>query len=179
MQTKLILAAVIIFAGAGCRENEVAKSPVSAPPIVVDLKTPDKALRSYWAVRDAIRAEDFARERDLAQAERAKLDKRLSSVSLQPVVQSFLPIYHHHESFSRDLVEVKVETDSRAVAEAVIKNVTWILPGAEVAQFETELREKGERYRYVLEKGLGGLEGRRNVGVGPVCPAGSVEKDAT
>ena len=60
------------------------------------------------------------------------------------------------ETFSRDILEVKVESDSRAVVVAVLKNTTPIPQGAEVTKFDEERRRDGERYKYVLFKDQSG-----------------------
>jgi hypothetical protein len=122
-----------------------------APP-VTDTSTPDRTLKSYWAVRDYV----LQRERLVALDERPKYEaarRVLDTVAAAPVASAERhgrvgPI----EVFSRDIVEVKVESESRAVATAIIRNISPIPPGAEVHRFEEEQRREGERLRYVLEK---------------------------
>ena len=59
------------------------------------------------------------------------------------------------ETFARDILEVKVESESRAVVVAVIKNTTPIPAGAEMTKYDEERRRDGERYRYILQRDSG------------------------
>lgn len=52
----------------------------------------------------------------------------------------------------RTIQEVKVESESRAVVIANIRNTTPIPAGAQPDKYDTERREHGELFRYVLEK---------------------------
>lgn len=53
---------------------------------------------------------------------------------------------------SRDIAEVKVESETRAVVLAKIKPATPIPVGAVLTAEQSKRREEGARYKYVLEK---------------------------
>lgn len=124
---------------------------VSIANVPVDLATPDKALKSYWAVRDSIRAkrsEMFAAAKEIYRAS----EVQMGAVSDAALAKTFATDLAEPETFSRDLMDVKVESESRAVIVAVIKNTTPIPAGAEMSKLDEKLRTEGERFRYVLEK---------------------------
>jgi hypothetical protein len=123
--------------------------------IPLDLSTPDKALKSYWAVRDATRAEWAASPRGQQDQIRAT-ERQMPAVvtaAFGDQVEYFSsgPI-NPQEVLVRDILEVNAETESRAVAVAVIKNISPIPVGAQMTDFDKRLREDGNTYKYVLEK---------------------------
>lgn len=156
-----ILVALVVFtfiAGCSTKENSPTKSVVPPMP-VVDISTPDKALKSYWEARDWLSARTT--ERDSREwADQAEAGGQLiAKVTGGTVAANFsrrdlFPV----ERFDRSIDEVKVETESRAVALATVKNVTPIQVGAEPSKFETEWREQGAKVKYVLEKGPAGWQ---------------------
>lgn len=117
----------------------------------VDLSTPDRAIKSYWAMVDATNAAEYeiilesrSRHRDVR--------ARLNSLFSADVRNSLEPEYMREEIFSRDIVSVDVETESRAVIVATIRNATPIPANAEVSKSDEEQRRDGDRYKYVLER---------------------------
>jgi hypothetical protein len=120
--------------------------------VQIELGTPDKALKSYWAVRDSVRGK--MRELGIQIKEQIKA----AEAQMNAVAEGSLLEYSNSrdaaplETFARDIIDVKVESESRAVVTAVIKNTTPIPVGAEVSKFDEERRRDGERYKYVLEK---------------------------
>ena len=60
------------------------------------------------------------------------------------------------ETFSRDLIDVKIESESRSIITTTIKNTTPIPAGAEVSKYDEESRKDGDRFKYVLEKNQAG-----------------------
>ena len=56
------------------------------------------------------------------------------------------------DAYSRDIQEVKAESETRAVVFATIKNVTPIPQGAEPDESDKKYRADGFRFKYVLEK---------------------------
>jgi hypothetical protein len=124
-----------------------------APPVLRD--TPDHALRSFWATRDAVAARVYAlnlRTNQMyreAQAPLAPyLDDRIESAFIS---DPYVP-----EKYAREIIEVDQQTDSRAVIVAVIRNVTPIPEGATPLDFQTKARKQGDRYRYLLNRDAGG-----------------------
>ena len=146
--------AVILLVGLSACSKTESPTPGMARPdvnIPLDLSTPDKALKSYWAVRDSVRTktnEVLTKERSSFEA----AETQLAAVADGALVKEFLVRVRSPETFSRDIVDVKVESESRAVITAVIKNSTPIPAGGEMSKYDEDRRGNGERYRYVLEK---------------------------
>jgi hypothetical protein len=84
----------------------------------------------------------------------AGVRKELEVVMVEPVAREFPDFASNivNETFSRDILEVKVETGSRAVVIAVLKNTTPIPQGAQVDESDERWRRDGFRYKYVLLK---------------------------
>lgn len=116
--------------------------------VPVDLATPDKALKSYWATNDAIG--DHAR----ATQHETEAQKRYRSLLKQVMMPGLVkePTASATEKFSRDIESVDVQSESRAVIIARIKNTSPIPLGADVEESDLEARRNGDRYKYVLEK---------------------------
>jgi hypothetical protein len=151
---KLALIVAVLVAGlSACSKTESppSKAVVAPENVQLDLATPDKALKSYWAVRD------FVRAKQTELVERAKGDfrsaeKQMGEVADGALAKAFSADSLPPETFARDLIDVKVESESRAVIIAVIKNSTPVPTGGEMSKYDEERRRDGERYRYVLEK---------------------------
>lgn len=56
------------------------------------------------------------------------------------------------DSYSKEIIEVKSESETRAIVFAKIKNNTPIPDGARPDVEDIKTREKGKNYKYVLEK---------------------------
>ena len=141
----------------GCSKEQAPMPAKAATEVVVtlDLDTPDKALKSYWAVRDSVeakRADLFAQ--DLTRYRAAEV--QIAAVTEGSLGKEFAANVGAVETFARDIIDLKVESESRAVVVVVIKNTTTIPAGAEMTKYHEEQRRDGERYRYVLEKSQGG-----------------------
>lgn len=149
--------ATILMVGLGlsaCSKIESSPLPENdsfAAKVTIDLSTPDKAIKSYWAVRDSVRANYY----ELTTERKIKLNDikvQMESVSEGVLAKELTSFIIQPEKFSRDILDVKIESESRAVIIAVIKNSTPIPMGAELTKDDEELRGNGERYRYILEK---------------------------
>lgn len=131
---------------------QLAHSPDPvATPVDIDITTPDRAIKSYWKVQDQIRTEHLSHykaqlptlHRSQASAERVMTGTAFTDIKIKSGTL---------EIFTRDIVDVKVESESRAVIIASIKNSTLIPAGAEVSKFQEQSRNEGDKYKYVLEK---------------------------
>ena len=153
MKKFTICTAVLLATLTACSKTEPLPSErkVSSVKVNLDLATPDKALKSYWAVRDSVRSKQvelFTQNKEVYQSAAAQMSEVADGVLAKSFSFDIIPL----EIFSRDLLDVKVESESRAVIIAVIKNSTPIPAGAEMSEFDEERRRDGERYRYILEK---------------------------
>lgn len=150
----LFISAVVLLSS--CSKDSPTPPVVNAAKVddtavQIDVTTPDRAIKSYWALRDAIRAQQVELYRQALPGYRAN-ETRLASVVDSVVGASIARREAVLETFSRDIVDVKVESESRAVIVAVIKNSTPIPTGGEMSTFIEQRRRDGERYKYVLEK---------------------------
>ena len=150
----LAIAAPLLLSSCSQQAAPDTKAAVSSPQWPKsDVSTPDNALRSYWAKRDALRKYGQGLLADQT-AKLAGVRKELEVVMVEPVAREFPDFASNivNETFSRDILEVKVETGSRAVVIAVLKNTTPIPQGAQVDESDERWRRDGFRYKYVLLK---------------------------
>lgn len=133
---------------------EVARVEDREPPPAVDSTSPDNALKSYWSVVDwRKRISKQQHEETLQSKLTASMDDAHSKVAVPAIYKRrSYPL----ETFDREIIEAKVETDTRATIHAVIKNSTPIPEGADVTNYDRKRREQGDRYRYVMERGQDG-----------------------
>jgi len=149
----MIRACVIAFATStllacdNTHPRQGAGADANAAP-AIELDTPDRALRSYWAVMDWGRAQPIADEEVQREARRVELFNR---TVIQDLAREASPRSIYEETFDRDILEVKQETPSRAVITVVVRNTTPIPVGAHATEAELRRRERGDRYRYVME----------------------------
>lgn len=123
--------------------------------VKIDTTTPDKALKSYWDVRDATRVGMIVHFRQSI-GEYRNFEKQLANITTDSLIKNLQLNIGRVETFSRDILEVKVESESRAVVLAVIKNTTPVPANAESTQSDEERRLNGERYRYILDRDQSG-----------------------
>ena len=157
MKNITVIGVIVLMGLIACSKTEPPPSAEKHTTINVplELATPDKALKTYWAVRDSVGVK--LTEEYTMTADRAKVaQSQLGMVVDAPLLKSLTAFNLTPETFSRDILEVKVESESRAVIVAVIKNTTPLPAGGEMSKFDEERRRDGERYRYVLEKGQTG-----------------------
>ena len=88
----------------------------------------------------------------------AKLPKKTSAKVSGTAFNDVKVKFGTLESFIRDIVDVKIESESRAVIIANIKNSTPIPPGAELSKYQEQSRNEGDKYKYVLEKSQPGWQ---------------------
>lgn len=149
--------ATAVFLLAGCNEqatttskNTVQKQAIPVP--VMDTSTPDRAVKSHWALKDYVLANSREVEQRFMETDQfkgiAQMFRQVNSPQIADDLASPTPAYQ----YSRDITQAKVETESRAVVFAVVKNVTPLPTDAVLSRSQTESREKGKTIKYVLEK---------------------------
>lgn len=155
------LVAVALLVGCGNQTSgsgaPVAKAEQAAdmpPPPVIDTTTPDKAVKSLWATIDWTKAFVHAKGARPLTAEEVTLKKLQAQLSV-PAIASPKIEKGQLEQYSRDILKADVETESRAIVLAQVKNVTPLPADAVLGQYELKAREQGERVKYVLEKTAG------------------------
>jgi hypothetical protein len=162
MQLRNILAIIpSLFLAVACGANnsqqvkpnlKSTEVPAQVPTHVeLDLTTPDRALKSYWKIQDKIRAEHFLNytaQLPTFHRIQASAEKVMTRTAFDDVKEKSGRL----ESFNRNIIDVKVESESRAVIITSIKNSTPVPVGAELSKFEEQSRSEGDKYKYVLEK---------------------------
>ncbi|MDR0274126.1 MAG: hypothetical protein LBI48_02060 [Burkholderiaceae bacterium] len=158
---KFVATAIALVAAflAGCGQS-TSSAPSSAstvtqptPPakVQIDLSTPDKALKSYWAVKDSVRAVSVELISKF-DSDMKPYRKQVNAVTSEAITNSFFVVDNVFETFSRDIIKVDVESESRAVIFVVIRNTTAIPTGVKPSDDEEKRRRDGERYKYVVER---------------------------
>ena len=156
LASSIALAAAVL---AGCGQSTSSAPPSAStstqptPPakVQIDLSTPDKALKSYWAVKDSVRSAGVELISKL-DSEMKPYKKQVNAVTSEAIANSFFGEDNVFETFSRDIIKVDVESESRAVIFVVIRNTTAIPTGVKPSDDEEKRRRDGERYKYVVER---------------------------
>lgn len=164
MNEKLLLVpvlAALLLVGCGNQANNnaapVAKTEQAAdvpPPPVIDTTTPDKAVKSLWTTIDWSKAIAQAKGVRQPTAEEVTLKKLEAQLSV-PAIASPKAEKIQVQQYSRDILKADVETESRAIVLAQIKNITPLPSDAVLSQYQAKAREQGTRVKYVLEKNGG------------------------
>lgn len=121
-------------------------------PPTPNLTSPDNAVKSWWALSDAINKFQYEKCRlgnpsfEALRAARVNI----SSGDTKDYFQQ--PPKCHFETFDRTIERASVETDTRAVVMANIKNDTQLPEGVRLSKYSDEYVNKGVSYRYVLTR---------------------------
>jgi len=141
-------------ASAASTSSAPESQTVSDPPeLVVDTRSPDMALKSWWKVLDLREAEQTDQCR-LAYAEhKFKYRQHVAQVATGEI-RAYLekPAHCTLDVFRREIQEVKAESETRAVVFVKIMNATPIPEGAVMDDYSKKQRETGARYKYIVEK---------------------------
>jgi hypothetical protein len=143
MISKWLFAIVAGVAVASCGGSGAPSVKSRQESTKLDLTTPDRALKSYWAMQDLTWQDDASRSDPSA--------TRLAPL-LTGGAEADLKAPHTTLVLDRDILELKQESDSRASAVVRIRNATPPPAGAVTTEYINNSREKGDRYKYVLEK---------------------------
>lgn len=140
--------------------------------IALDTSTPDRLLKSIWAMMDAGRSlacytkprleEKLSDGTAVGNLDgRTQMLRRLDAVSVG-TAKSALDAYQvdkgleyclkFKEEFDRQVSEIKMETESRAVAFVTVRNVTPIPEGADSSNDVQKWRAEGERFKFEFSK---------------------------
>jgi hypothetical protein len=155
----LLLLPVALVSSCGSDRGEIAQQRVASTAAVrtetvavtIDLSTPDRALRSYWKAKDDLRRKEHAvwfKARRQHSFDLGTLLTADAQTNYEHLQKADTPV----TEYNRDIIDVKQETESRAVIIAHVKNATPFPPGAVLTEKNEKRRAEGERIRYVLEK---------------------------
>ncbi|MCS4296236.1 hypothetical protein M2375_004494 [Comamonas sp. BIGb0152] len=131
---------------------QAATKPTFTAPSV-DISTPDKAVKSWWAVVDSKINFKYQECTQAASAEQTALlqaQLRLATGAVKSYLQ------HDKEctlfAYDRRIDRVDIETESRALVVATIKNSTRPKAGQSISKNTVEAASVGVEYRYVLSR---------------------------
>lgn len=152
---RILIGAVAVMLLAGCldenkRSDGLTSATKQTEGIQIAANSPDAAIKSWWAVKDA----GMNLDREIC-FEYTKM-KSAATDKLKSLASDDLPMgrdcFQDILSFDRKIAKVEVESDTRAVVLATIKNTTPPESGAEMSDSDRKAKESGERYRYTLER---------------------------
>jgi hypothetical protein len=137
-----------------------------ADSAVVDLTSPDRAIRTYWRLQDIETRASAIMSRLLLDESTGlrspgtpwrRIDSlRTAVLGGEALAERQQPPDTMQTTFAREIVEVKQETETRAIVIAKLRNTTPIKPGVVVDESDAKRRRDGDEVRYVLEKDASG-----------------------
>ncbi|MBB1596873.1 hypothetical protein A9973_22685 [Achromobacter sp. UMC46] len=148
----MLLALAIVLAGCSKEESPWTRLQAATPQLTVAANTPDAAVKSWWHVRDeeARYAVTVCKESaELYRPFRAARDS-LSTQGLQANLAANDQC--DPESYEREIVNVDVQSDTRALVVAHIRNAKPPTPGYVMNIDERDKKERGVRMQYLLER---------------------------
>ena len=127
------------------------------PEVVVDLSSPDRALKTFFAFQDRNFVASFNQNLKMiaGQKRAAHLDGAkilFDGPAKRYIDQIFATDTLILEKYERDINKIETESETRAVVLINIKNITPLLPGSVLDQYETKWRGEGFNYRYIMTK---------------------------
>lgn len=143
----------------GCLEKSqqdegLAKAVAGIERSDVSANSPDVAVKSWWRVKDAGAVMYVEACKSLVKTEAPYLAK-LSELST-PDIYSGRNCSKTPDTFDRQITKVEVQSDTRAIVMAQIRNTTPPDEGAVLSEDDKARKEAGEAFQYVLERnGIG------------------------
>lgn len=138
----------------GTSSQPQAPAPTVSYDFEINTTSPDQALKTWWRYLDTKEAMEYARCQSFAQKDAEGFDiSSVSTGSVEQLVNSTKMICWR-SLYEREILEVKQETDTRAIAFVKVTNAipTTVSPTPE----EERARKVGERFKYLIEKTPGG-----------------------
>jgi hypothetical protein len=150
---------IIAFGLVACADKDKSANTAAAVPKAeapkIDSTTPDSTVKSLWALRDQRAAlnEKLCRS-DSGTVADVKTNDELVKQLVEGAVKSTFSAERNciADKIRREIQEVKIETETRAVVFAAAYNITPIPAGAEPDKYDSKWRAEGFRYKYLLEK---------------------------
>jgi hypothetical protein len=151
----LMLGIATALALTGCYEKAavndgLTKSIKAFDSIDVANNSPDMTVKSWWRVKDS---------GSVLYAELCKDNLRQAGPFFEKLSRlSTAEVFHEQDCakqapvFDRQITKVDVQSETRAVVTAQIKNVTPAEEGAEMDADDKKAKEAGEPFQYVLER---------------------------
>jgi hypothetical protein len=135
---QVLLIVSLLFVAVCSKTPGIPKSTKPTAP-AIDLSTPDRALKSYWAQKDWLQAVARLELEPVMKRNTLLYRDNMPTVTMGEVSEYFSTAsVQEDERFHREIISVKQETDSRAIVLAKITNITPIPSGAEPTKEELE-----------------------------------------
>jgi hypothetical protein len=153
--TKPALLLALALALAGCSKQEEtpwARLQAATPQLQLAANTPDAAVKSWWQVRDAHDRYTVTACKEMTELYRpfSSAEDTLTTPDLQAKQNGSEKC--SLETYERSIVNVDVQSDTRAFVVAQIRNSTPSTPGFPVDADERERKDRGVRMQYQLER---------------------------
>lgn len=158
MRTPALFACLpIVLALMACQDKTTTTSQAAAKPSFtapsIDISTPDKAVKSWWALVDAkadFKFKECTQALNAGQAALLQAQLRLSTGAITNYLQQDKKCTLY--TYDRRIDRVDVETESRALVVATIKNSTRPKEGQSIVSNGPDRATVGVEYRYVLSR---------------------------
>jgi hypothetical protein len=146
------------------KETSAANSamPELEPLPEISKESPDSVVRSYWALMDwsvrntpkGLRVNMASGVREYSVARMALGGGEFAAVNEQQdrMMETFFENGSPERIQQRDILEVKSESETRAVVTTKMKNITPLPPNYELPEFWKKRRDFGQEVRYIVEK---------------------------
>jgi len=154
---KLFLLPVVALAACGSHDSPSVGSAQTASAIQkveLQLGSPDQAVKTWWRIRDFAEAESKANCEKLPRGDELRSTKYERAIYTGTALADLEPPPRtcSADSYNREIIEVKVESETRAIVLAHLKPTTPLPAGVTLTVGQAKDREEGTRYRYILEK---------------------------
>lgn len=167
---KLLILPLIALSMAGCARSteqptvSASTAPESKPStiaaaapvesLVVQSASPDQAVKTWWRYLDLVESHRSEGCRKYSTELPPAYLKYLPQIADADVLASLTPKPREciPDVFTRDIDEVKTESETRAIVFGTIKNANPVPPGAQADEYDKKWRASGFKFKYLVEK---------------------------
>jgi len=146
---------VIILSLTGCAREEESpwtRLKAAAPHLTASTNTPDAAVKSWWQARDA-RANFGAKVCNEMRELYDPVDRTLLSLAAAKITNDIAdPERCAPTVYSRDISKVDIQSDTRAIVQAQVRNATPPSKGYVLDEDDKRDKDRGIRMQYLLER---------------------------
>lgn len=144
---KRLIQSLLVLSLLGFSSASSAEPP---PPPSIDLSTPEKALRSYWALR-GWEGDVFNEKMKLHSANFVDTLPHIQKITTGTANQFFSTLRNSpRDVLDRHIDKISEENDGRVVIFVTIRNVTPIPADAKPTETQLQRRERGQKFEYIL-----------------------------
>lgn len=153
--TKLSALLAIALALTGCNKEQDTpwtRLQAAAPQPSAATNTPDATVKSWWQARDD-RANFGAKVCDEMRELYGPVDRTLLSLAASNITDDIAdPDRCAPTVYSRDITKVDIQSDTRALVQAHVRNATPPSKGYTMDEDDKQRKGKGRRMQYLLER---------------------------